>query len=64
MSCSAGPAKLKLELQAGGIEKQTGKKPFFAGHRYEMTAQTWKAVMRKNLYAFYLTKSQVVHRVR
>lgn len=44
-----------LELQAE-IEKQTGKKPFFAGHRYEMTAQTWKAVGQRT-FMLSLTKS-------
>lgn len=44
-----------LEVQAE-IEKATGKKPFFAGHRYEMTAQTWKATMQRT-YMLTLTKS-------
>lgn len=44
-----------LEIQAQ-IEKETGKKPFFAGHRYEMTAQTWKAVMQRT-YMLTLTRS-------
>lgn len=29
------------------IAAETGKEPFLAGHRYEMTAQIWKATMKR-----------------
>lgn len=35
-----------LELQER-VFQETGRKPFLAGHRYEMTAQIWKATMQK-----------------
>ncbi len=38
------------------IEQQTGHKPFFAGHRYEMTAQIWKAVEQRT-YMLSFTRS-------
>ncbi|MEZ0391217.1 MAG: glycosyltransferase family 39 protein [Pseudobdellovibrionaceae bacterium] len=39
-----GEALLKWQSE---IEAQTGKRPFMAGHRYEMTAQIWKATMQR-----------------
>ncbi len=36
----AGAQVLKMQEQIGA---ETGRKPFLAGHRYEMTAQIWKA---------------------
>ncbi len=40
----AGEEILKWKTE---IEQQTGHKVFLAGHRYELTAQTWKATMQK-----------------
>jgi 4-amino-4-deoxy-L-arabinose transferase-like glycosyltransferase len=40
----AGLEVLKLQTE---VEQKTGQKPFLAGHRYEMTAQTWKATMQR-----------------
>jgi len=40
----AGQELLKWQNE---IEQQTGRRPFVAGHRYEMTAQIWKATMQK-----------------
>ncbi len=40
----AGAEALKLQTR---IEKDSGQRPFFAGHRYEMTAQTWKSVEQR-----------------
>jgi dolichol-phosphate mannosyltransferase len=40
----AGEEALKWQSE---IEQQTGKKPFMAGHRYEMTAQIWKATSQR-----------------
>lgn len=39
----AGAEALKLQEK---IFQETGRRPFFAGHRYEMTAQIWKATMQ------------------
>jgi hypothetical protein len=38
--------KKLLELQSK-IEAETGNRPFLAGTRYELTAQTWKATMQR-----------------
>lgn len=40
----AGQEALKWQSE---IERQAGHKPFMAGHRYEMTAQIWKATMQR-----------------
>ena len=40
----AGEKALALQTR---IESETGSKPFFAGTRYELTAQTWKSTMQR-----------------
>lgn len=47
----AGEQALKLQSE---IEAKTGRKPFMAGHRYELTAQIWKATMQRT---FMLSKT-------
>ena len=49
----AGAEALKLQER---IFVETGKRPFFAGHRYEMTSQIWKATMQRT-YMLSFTRS-------